>query len=283
MKTCSKSIIFVVNVAIMLYAIPSSAADINELERNFDRPPDDSRIMMRWWWFGPSVNKAELEREMKTMKEAGIGGVEVQTTYPLVLDDEKVGIKNFKFLSQEHLDALRFTAEKAKELGLRMDLTLGTGWPYGGPQFPVSEAAGRLRTVKNDITEGQTSVALPKISEGEKLFAAFIGPLQNIQPGDNPYKEVEIRDSAAQIPADLKGQNQITFFIASQTKMKVKRAAFGAEGYVIDHYSPAVIDKFIKEIAEPAVKACGPNPPYAVFCDSLESAGVDWTYNFLDE
>ena len=87
----------------------------------------------------------------------------------------------------------------------------------------------------------------------------------------------------SQIPTDLQGRNQITFFIASQTKMKVKRPAYGAEGYVIDHYSPAVIEKFIKEIAEPAVKACGPNPPYAVFCDSLESAGEDWTYNFLDE
>ena len=52
---------------------------------------------------------------------------------------------------------------------------------------------------------------------------------------------------------------------------------------MIDHYSPTVIDKFIKEMAEPAVKACGPNPPYSVFCDSLESAGEDWTYNFLDE
>ena len=185
---------------------------------------------MRWWWFGPSVNKAELEREMKLMKEGGIGGIEVQTTYPQVLDDEKPGIKNFKFLSQEHLDAIRFTAEKAKELGLRMDLTLGSGWPYGGPQFPISEAAGRLRTIKNDITEGQTSIALPKIGEGEKVFAAFIGPLQNIQPGDNPFKEVEIRNSAVQIPADLKGQRQITFFIASQTKMKVKRTGIRGRG-----------------------------------------------------
>jgi hypothetical protein len=278
-----QSIISVVFGASLICTIPLFAADLNELERNFGQPPDDSRIMMRWWWFGPSVNKAELEREMKVMKEGGIGGIEVQTTYPIVLDDEKPGVKNFKFLSQEHLDAIRFTAEKAKELGMRMDLTLGSGWPYGGPQFPISEAAGRLRTVKDDNTEGQTSIALPKIGEGEKVFAAYVGPMQNIKPGDNPYKEVEIRDSAAQIPDDLKGQKQITFFIASQTKMKVKRAAFGAEGYVIDHYSPEVIDKFIKEIAEPAVKACGQNPPYAVFCDSLESAGEDWTYNFLDE
>ena len=40
--------------------------------------------MMRWWWFGPSVTKAELERELKTMRDGGIGGVEVQPVYPLL-------------------------------------------------------------------------------------------------------------------------------------------------------------------------------------------------------
>jgi len=35
---------------------------------------------------------------------------------------------------------VRFTGEKAKELGLRMDLTLGSGWPFGGPHIPIELA-----------------------------------------------------------------------------------------------------------------------------------------------
>src|SRR5215467_11298018 len=54
-----------------------------ELKRSFENPPGDARIMMRWWWFGPAVTKPELEREMRLMKEGGIGGFEVQPTYPL--------------------------------------------------------------------------------------------------------------------------------------------------------------------------------------------------------
>ena len=65
--------------------------NINDLQRTFDRPPDDSRIMMRWWWFGPAVTKPELEREMRLMKEGGIGGFEVQPVYPLALDDDPQG------------------------------------------------------------------------------------------------------------------------------------------------------------------------------------------------
>src|SRR5713226_6599724 len=49
-----------------------------ELRRQFQNPPDDSRIMMRWWWFGPTISKSEIEREMRLMKEGGIGGFEVQ-------------------------------------------------------------------------------------------------------------------------------------------------------------------------------------------------------------
>jgi hypothetical protein len=40
---------------------------------------------------------------------------------------------------------LRFTADNSRELGLRFDPTLGSGWPYGGPSVSIGEAAGRLR------------------------------------------------------------------------------------------------------------------------------------------
>ena len=44
---------------------------IVEVQRLFDEPPADSRIMMRWWWFGPSVTREELDAEMLRMKEGG--------------------------------------------------------------------------------------------------------------------------------------------------------------------------------------------------------------------
>src|SRR5580692_3633168 len=121
----------VVVLAILLTSNPSDSSaqslTIVALKRSFEHPPDDARIMMRWWWFGPAAVKPELEREMRLMKEGGIGGFEVQPVYPLTLDG------NYKYLSPEFLEALRFTGEKARELGLRMDLTFGSGWPYGGP------------------------------------------------------------------------------------------------------------------------------------------------------
>src|SRR5207244_1629434 len=70
-----------------------------DLRRAFLAPPDDSRIMMRWWWFGPAVTRPQLERELGLMKLSRIGGVEVQPVYPLTLDDPEHHIRNLTFLS----------------------------------------------------------------------------------------------------------------------------------------------------------------------------------------
>lgn len=74
-------------------AIPQAPATVTQLKQGFLRPPDDARMMVRWWWFGPSVTAPELEREMRLMKEGGIGGFEVQATYPLEVEG------NYPYLS----------------------------------------------------------------------------------------------------------------------------------------------------------------------------------------
>ena len=80
---------------------------------------------MRWWWFGPSVTRQELDRELTTMADSGIGGVEVAYVYPLATDATEFG-------SDAFLADLRFAAARAHELGLSFDLTLGSGWSFGG-------------------------------------------------------------------------------------------------------------------------------------------------------
>jgi hypothetical protein len=273
--------------ALSLTLAAPAFADTASLQRAFAQPPDDARIRMRWWWFGPAVTKPELEREMRMMKAGGMGGFEVQPVYPLALDGDPPGLRNLPFLSPEFLDMLRFSAAKAKELGLRMDLTLGSGWPYGGPMFPLSEGAGELRSENGAVPAGQPSAPLPAPHEGESIIAAFIGPAPGAEAMMDAYRglylRLEIHDGAAWLPANAKGPAPVVFFIASHTGMKVKRAAVGAEGYVLDHYDAGAVAKFLHTVAEPELAACGPNLPASVFCDSLEVFNTDWTTGLLDE
>jgi lysophospholipase L1-like esterase len=249
-------------------ALPGSLV---EIQRQFLNPPDDARIMMRWWWFGPAVTKAGIERELRQMKEAGIGGVEIQPVYPLALDDESKGLKNLRFLSPEFLDALKFANDKARELGLRVDLTLGSGWPFGGPMVPATQAASRLRVER--VTTEQARVPLPKLGDGEEFIAAFVGQRELI----------EIKDGAIWLPAEQSQKSEVLFFISSRTRQQVKRAAYGSEGFVLNHYDRASLDNYLRNVGEPLLQAFGSNPPYAIFCDSLEVFSSDWTPDFLSE
>lgn len=272
---------------------PALGADATAaLQQGFKEPPSETRPTVRWWWFGPAVVKPQLAREMTLMKEGGFGGFEVQPTYPLALDGQYPGLKTLKFLSPEFLDMLRFTAAQAKELGLRMDLTLGSGWPYGGPLFTREEAAQSIRdggTV--NVVPGQTRVTPPSpATDGHRdaaagpVIAALLGPVNDAAPGASPYVPLPLEQGVAQLPANLRGATQVRFFVyAPAGLMQVKRPAYGAEGFIVDHYSPTAIAKFIEKVAKPEMAALRENPPYSIFCDSLEIGGEGWTPNFPAE
>lgn len=261
----------------------SGGNPLSDLRNSFASPPDDCRVMMRWWWFGPSVTKEELERELELMRAAGIGGVEVQTTYPLELDDATRGVRNYAFLSDEHLDNLRFAAKRARELGLRFDLTLGSGWPYGGPSVPVGESAGMLRVTAAPIAEGEDSVALPGMEAGERFLAAFL--VRNTRDGiesEGAPQLSDVRDGRLWLPR-MEGPHAVLFFIASHTGQQVKRPAIGAEGFVVDHYDRQATENYLHAVGDRLMQAFGSHPPYAVFSDSLEVYGSDWTRDFPEE
>jgi len=156
--------------------VAQSDPNLIRLTESFENPPGDSRIMVRWWWFGPAATKSEISRELEEMKAAGIGGVEIATLYPLALDDLQADFHNFAFLSDAHIDVLRFAAEEADKLGLRVDITLGSGWPFGGPNIPVTQAAGAMRVESVEIPAGSKSIAVPGMTSGERLEAVFLAP-----------------------------------------------------------------------------------------------------------
>lgn len=114
-------------------------------------PRKETRGYTRWWWYGCAVEKDEILRELDMMKEAGIGGVEVQILYPIVADDSKKGIQNHPYLSPGYFECIRFAAEAIRERDMKFDLTLGSSWPYGGPFVPVELSAPNIIPYTIDV------------------------------------------------------------------------------------------------------------------------------------
>ncbi len=238
---------------------------------------------MRWWWFGPAVVKSELKRELEQMKAAGIGGVEIATLYPQALDDPSTGFHNVPYLSNEYIEDLRYAATEARALGLRVDLTLGSGWPFGGPHIPITEAAGELRIELVPVPADMEVVKEPSLEAGERFIQAFLIP--GSFAGDLSTAQVLPRDANGQFllkRVNTKPQTAI-FFISSRTGMMVKRPAVGAAGFVLDHYDKRATQSQLLNVDTRMLEAFEDKPPYAVFSDSLEVYGSDWTPNLLDE
>jgi hypothetical protein len=255
--------------------------EISALEESFRNPPEDSKIMVRWWWFGPAVTTEELDRELHQMKDAGIGGFEVATVYPLTLDNK--GLLNLHYLSPEHLAAVSSTARTAHELGLRMDMTMGSGWPYGGPHITPELAAEGLQCLRIPIKEGGQTIAGPQLREGQRFLAAFVASGDEKRLDANSARQITPReDGSFELPPSPTGPRVLLIFVAELTGQQVKRAALGAEGNVLDHYSRAALQKHLEAVGAPLAAAGGGNIR-AMFCDSLEVYEADWTAGFLRE
>ena len=271
--------------AAIMCTVRAAPGDPERLRQGFLNPANDARIMMRWWWFGSAVTKPELEREMRVMKAGGVGGVEVQPVYPLELNDPENGFVNLPYLSAAYLDALKFTAGKATELGLRMDVTLGSGWPFGGPHTPITEAAGAIRCDRIPVPKNVMSVPMPAIANGEKFITAFLakGDRRQFEPTEIETIS-QIEGNRLRVPANAAdGAHVVLAFVSSRTGMQVKRASVGAEGFVLDHYDAKAIGNHLKTVGDRLMTAFGATPPYAVFSDSLEVFASDWTPDMLSE
>ncbi len=278
---------------------PKPADSIEGLRQGFLNPPDAAKPMVRWWWFGAAVVKPEILKELQQMKADGIGGAELAFVYPEMLDDPARGLKNLPFLSPEMLDAVTYAQAEGRKLGLRIDLTLCSGWPYGGPATTLAEAATQLWTTEVAIPAGATQVASPVLNAGESLISASIvdgtaasppvkrgGARVSVAVGDrwNPATAKPFAPMSGSTTIAAADRSRIAlFFVLSHTTQQVKRAAVGAEGYVLDPFSHDAVATHLRAVGEPLVKAFGATPPYAIFSDSLEAYGADWTPRLPEE
>ncbi|MCF2445357.1 glycoside hydrolase [Dyadobacter sp. CY345] len=90
-----------------------------------------------WWWMGSAVTQEDITAQLEGFSKAGLGGVHIIPIY---------GVKGYEndfvpFLTDHWLKVMEHTVIEAKRLGLGVDMTTGTGWPFGGPNVTKQMAA----------------------------------------------------------------------------------------------------------------------------------------------
>lgn len=211
----------------------------------------------RWWWLGSAVNKADLEWNIQEYSKKGIGAVEITPLYGVKGNDAN----NIDFLSPKWMQALKDCEELGKKYGVQIDMNSGTGWPFGGPLVPIEEAACKL-------VYADTLVADRNI-EGLNLT------IKN--PKDRQYS---VLDTILVFPEN--GKYRIIAIYNGRTRQKVKRAAPGGEGWVIDHFSYSAVKHYLERF-DKAFETSGVAFPNTFFNDSYEVYGADWTPTMFED
>lgn len=257
-------------------------------------PPEEAKGYTRWWWYGCAVTRVEISRQMKLMKEANIGGIEIQILYPISKDDKELGIKNIQYFSPEFFDIIDFTVAKADELGMKVDFTLGSSWPYGGPFVSREMAPQSAIPYQIDVTGPRKfsydyttkmagridRVIMGKMENGKMLENSIVDITDNVKekylfswPWGYTLDEIDIPE----------GNWKIVSFVIAKYREMVLGPAPNAEGYAIDHCRKDISDYFFDSAGQPIVDRIGKGLIRSFFCDSLELDGNNWTEIMFDE
>ena len=248
--------------------MPVHTAD--QVRHALTHPDPAARPMMRWWWFGPDMDRAEIDRELRAMAEAGLGGAEVALVYPL-----RPGAPHY--LSPEVLAHLRHAAERARELGLRLDVTLGSGWSYGGAHIGAEHAARRLRWERRDLGPAALEWELNPSWPGDELVSVHLG--EGLPP--TGWQRLPVEGARLQIPVG-RGPRTVLLAWSEVTGQQVKRSAAGAEGPVVDHLSAAAVRHHLDTVGGAILGAVPAELLGSVFSDSLEVYDAGWTPGLLE-
>lgn len=267
------------------------------VDDDFKNPSANYRPFVRWWWNGNKIEKTELARELKLLKDAGIGGVEINPiSFPSNTDD--MGIASVEWLSDEWIDLLKFTLEEAKKLGLTCDLLAGTGFPFGA-EFLEGEERAQVVVVAVKKLEGPIKTEFSLFDIFKEADPATLSPYSgrkmellelNLVPDPlNGIDEVtKLTDKVANgtIKIDLpKGKYALYGLVKIDAFMRVIQGTIGGSGPVLNHYNQKTVQKYLNKITDTIQGKIGPLAPYirSFFVDSLEMEGANWTSDMMAE
>lgn len=271
-----KKILLLAILSILMFACPEKQKNDVSDTRVLPKTTSQTKPWTRWWWMGSAVDSINIKQNLIDLQKVGIGGVEIAPIYGVKGEEE-----NFiDYLSPKWMDLLSYTTKVADSLGMQVDLTLGTGWPYGGPQVTPEFAATKLITQTYQVKKGKTFSKEIKVENPKEKQPATLDYL--LAYGDNgAYLNLTSEIKENKISWEAKDDNYTIYAVfTGKTGQQVKRAAPGGKGFTLDHYSEEALNAYVKPFNEVFTNFDG--KIRSIFNDSYEVYGTDFTPNFFE-
>jgi hypothetical protein len=271
--------------------IGESEDPIYELFRN---PPGTAKPFVRWWWNGDKLSAKEILRELDVMKEAGIGGVEIN---PIAFPGgDDLGIPSLEWLSPEWIEMVKVALKGAEERGIICDIIVGSGWPFGA-EILEGDDRSQLLTLTSKKIQGPGKISLkiedvlndakPQVNAHKgadnELYAVAIAPVS--MDKFTPPKWLPFDKNSAMLEIEAPAGENILYMLVKCTGFQaVIHGAPGAAGPVLNHYDKQATEKFLNRMSDKLFPQLQELKGFrALFCDSMELEGANWCPDFLEE
>lgn len=230
----------------------------------------ETRPWTYWWWMGSAVDSTNITRELTRYRDAGLGGVHIIPIY---------GAKGWEdryidYLSSRWMEMLRHTVAEAERLGLGVDMTTGTGWCFGGPII-TDEQANALAVLKviDVLPDGKPG---ERINPQSHAVMAFSSEGKRIELTGRMTAEGDIDWTAPE------GESWQVYVVSQRPSgQKVKRAAPGGQGHMLNLMYPEAVRSFLRPFTDAFDNYDGPKPR-AQYHDSYEYRS-EWSPEFFAE
>jgi hypothetical protein len=221
-----------------------------------------------WWWLGSAVDRTNLTRELQRFHDAGLGGVHIIPIY-----GAKDWESNYvRYLSPQWMDLMGYTVSEAQRLGLGVDMTLGTGWCFGGPEVSDREANASVVVQTFDLAAGERLK--------EKFDRDVIQALVAFPPEGPPVELTKSIATNGEVSFSPPSGNWRVYAVSQKpSSQKVKRPAPGGEGWMLNPFYPPAMTNYLRRFTDVFASYHGP-PPRSQYQDSYEYKS-DWAPNLF--
>ncbi len=270
--------------------------DLYELFKN---PGLNYHPFVRWWWNGNKVEANELKRELRLLKDVGIGGVEINPVeFPTRFEGDDLGKPSLSWLSEEWIDMLKVVFDEAKSLGMTCDLIVGSGWPFGAEYLEEEERSQIVVVAVKKLTgpldyeisefeifkEADPAISSPFPGRTMKLLSLYLVP----DPVTDPEEIHNLSDQAGSETIKLsipKGKHALYALVKINGFMQVINGAPGATGPVLNHFNEIAVRKYLTRMSDAIEMRTGPlsGNIRALFTDSMELEGSNWSSDIMNE
>ncbi len=261
----------------------------------FQNPANQAKPYIRWWWNGNLIEKKEISRQLDVLKNAGIGGVEINSIrFP---GQDKMGIKELEWLSDEWIDMVKYTVKEAHKREMVCDIIVGSGWPFGG-EFLEKEEQTQVLTMNVNSYKlvGPATVQFSKeellnrvniTDNGTKeLYTVRMVPsyMDKFEEGVDLTDQFD-EDGILHIKVPYYVDQDLIVIVKTTGVQSVTLGAPGASGPVLNHFNKKAVDRYLNRMSDALEAQVGSlgDSFRSMFCDSLELTGNTWCDDMLEE